>query len=92
MSTEVDQFPGLECSGGADGVGRVFFCGEYHPLAARVMLAEIDAANEFLVDARRYALDVLRAIDGGADAAAVWAQIRAGGRALRRSAPVGEVL
>ncbi|WP_433626062.1 hypothetical protein [Nocardia sp. CA-120079] len=69
------------------GTGRVYRCGEYNPLSARQALADGLRDDEFLSDAKRFALDVLRSIEGGADAVEVWSLILRQGRSLRTNAP-----
>ncbi|WP_141717556.1 hypothetical protein [Nocardia altamirensis] len=64
--------------------------GDYAPSQHREWpnpsLAEERSEHLFHEDARRFALEVLRAVDGGVAASEVWAQILEGGRSLRRSA------
>ncbi len=80
-SRELDELLGM------NQPGRVWYVGEYAPHLARIALARAEVQEQFITDARRYALEVLLAIESGADAAEVWAQILHGGARLRGAAP-----
>jgi hypothetical protein len=63
--------------------GRIYFAGEYHPIAAQQAMN----SSAFRHAAFRYAAGILAAVLGGAAETEIWAAIQRGGTQLRASAP-----